>query len=64
MDILNTTAGKIIVAVVVIVLLIILYNVFFKEGLDALPDTSTMIFGILPQSKTVARAVSAGGWAH
>lgn len=64
MDFLNKTAGKIVVTIVIIIVIIIIYNMYIKEQLDALPDASTMIFGMLPQSKTISRSVAAGGWQH
>lgn len=47
--------------IVLIIILIVIYN-FPKEKLDSLPDASTMIFGVLPASKTVSTALAARGW--
>ncbi len=66
MGFLDTTSGKVLAAIVIVIVIIIIVSICcgsMKETLDALPDASTMVFGVLPRAKTVAHTVAAGGWA-
>jgi hypothetical protein len=56
--------GRAIAVIIVIIIIIIIIVIYMmsKERLDSLPDASTMVFGVLPRSKTVSQTVAAGGW--